>query len=74
MILHHQPGVLSSILDEIAGAHGNVLTINQNIPSQGLANVTISFETGALIKNIEELIKSINDKDGVQKVEIIAQE
>lgn len=74
LILEHKPGVLSSILDEIAGAHGNVLTINQNIPIQGMANVTVSFETGGLSKNIEELIKIIDSKKGVKKVNIIAQE
>jgi len=74
MVLEHQPGVLSRILDEIARAHGNVLTINQNIPIQGLANVTISFETGDMAKNIEELIEEIQSKSGVQKVDIIAGE
>jgi len=73
-ILDHTPGVLSSILDEIAQAHGNVLTINQNIPIQNLANVTISFETGNLNKNIEELLDIINKKAGVKKTDIIAQE
>ena len=74
LVLEHEPGVLSSILDEIAKAHGNVLTINQNIPIGGMANVTISFETGNLTKNIEELIQVIQSKRGVNKVEIIAQE
>jgi len=74
LVLEHEPGVLSSILDEIAKAHGNVLTINQNIPIGGMANVTISFETGNLTKNIEELIQVIQSKRGVNKVDIIAQE
>lgn len=74
LVLEHKPGVLSSILDEIAQSHGNVLTINQNIPVQGLANVTISFETGNLQRNIEEILQQIKEKSGVQKVEIIAQE
>lgn len=74
LILEHKPGVLSSLLDEIAKAHGNVLTINQNIPIQDMANVTISFETGSLTKNIEELLQDIQNKNGVNKVDIIAQE
>jgi chorismate mutase len=74
MILEHRPGILSGILDEIARAHGNVLTINQNIPIHGIANVTISFETGGLNKNIEDLIEIIEKKTGVRKVDIIAQE
>jgi chorismate mutase len=74
LILEHQPGVLSGILDEIAKARGNILTINQNIPIQGLANVTISFETGSMVENIEDLMEVIQSKTGVQKVEIIARE
>jgi chorismate mutase len=73
-VLEHMPGVLSSILDEIAKARGNILTINQNIPVQNMANVTISFETGNLNKNVEELLAIINKKDCVHKLEIIAQE
>ncbi|NLZ52292.1 MAG: ACT domain-containing protein [Thermoanaerobacteraceae bacterium] len=73
-ILEHIPGVLSSILDEIAKAHGNILTINQNIPVQNMANVTISFETGNLNKNVEELLSIINEKEGVHKLDVIAQE
>lgn len=74
LILDHSPGVLSSILDVIAKAHGNVLTINQNIPIQGIANVTISFETGGMKENIEKLLKTIQSIAGVKKVDIIAQE
>jgi len=73
-ILEHIPGVLSSILDEIAKARGNILTINQNIPIQNMANVTISFETGNLNKNVEELLEIINNKEGVHKLDVIAQE
>jgi len=73
-VLEHVPGVLSSILDEIARAQGNILTINQNIPVQNMANVTISFETGNLTMNVEDLLAIINKKEGVHKLEIIAQE
>lgn len=74
LILEHIPGVLSGILDEIATANGNILTINQNIPIHNIANVTISFETSNLNKNVEELLEIIHKKTGVQKVDIIAQE
>src|SRR5690554_2529792 len=44
LLLSHESGVLSKVLDTIAKAKGNILTINQNIPNHGVANVTISFE------------------------------
>ncbi len=74
LLLEHIPGVLSSILDEIARAQGNILTINQNIPIQNIAGVTISFETGNLNKNVEKLLEIIHNKKGVQKVDVVAQE
>jgi len=74
LMLKHEPGVLSGILDEIATAHGNILTINQNIPIHGIANVSISFETGKLNVNIEKLLHTIKEKKGVHKVDITAQE
>ncbi|MFO7152583.1 MAG: ACT domain-containing protein [Bacillota bacterium] len=74
LILEHRPGILSSILDEIAKGHGNILTINQNIPVHGLANVTISFDTSQMSKNVEEVLETIEKKPGVAKIEVIAQE
>ncbi|MDI3534318.1 MAG: chorismate mutase [Thermosediminibacterales bacterium] len=74
LTLEDQPGVLSNILDNIARAKGNVLTINQNIPIQGIANVTISIRTAGMQESGEELIKSIQKIEGVQNVDILAQE
>ena len=45
ILLDHKAGVLSRILNTIAGDGGSVLTINQGIPLQGVANATISIET-----------------------------
>ncbi len=42
LTLDHTPGVLSSVLNEIAKYKGNVLTINQSLPSHGAALVTLS--------------------------------
>lgn len=74
LTLEDQPGVLSNILDNVARAKGNILTINQNIPIQGIANVTISIRTAGMQESGEELIKSIQKIEGVQNVDILAQE
>jgi chorismate mutase len=72
-IVSHVSGVLSNILNTIAEAKGNILTINQNIPLQGIANVTVSIDTSGLADNVDELMQSINNLDGVKKVEIVGQ-
>ena len=67
-------GILSSIINKIASAKANILTINQNIPINSLADVTISIETAGMIKNIEELTDEIGQIEGVRRQEILARE
>jgi chorismate mutase len=74
LVLEHRPGVLSNILNIIASSKGSVLTINQNIPVQGIAGVNIAIETVELKCSTEELINRIETLEGVAKIEIIAQE
>lgn len=73
LVLNHKAGVLSTILNTIAAEQGNVLTINQGIPLQGLANATISLDTTGMTVSIETLLKSVNLIKGVQRVEIIGE-
>ena len=72
-ILDHTPGVLSNLLNTIATKGGNILTINQDIPLQGIANVSISIETAQMKVDIENLLESIQGVEGIKKVEIIGQ-
>lgn len=43
LLLHDESGVLSSVLAALYAAQANVLTVNQSIPVDGAANVTVSF-------------------------------
>lgn len=74
MLLEHRSGVLSTILNTIAAEQGNILTINQGIPLQGVANVTIAMETAGMAVTIDTLLESLTFIKGVKKVEIIGQE
>lgn len=67
-------GILSSIINQIALAKANILTINQNIPINGLADVTISIETKGMIKDIKEMMDEISKIEGVRRHEILARE
>lgn len=72
--LSNIPGVLSGILNAIAKARGNILTINQNIPIHDMANVTISIDTREMCDGQEALLDSLSSLNGVQRIEIVAQE
>jgi len=67
-------GILSSIINKIAESKANIITINQNIPINGLADVTITIETDSMIKDIKDLMYEINNIEGVRKQQILARE
>lgn len=71
-MLRDEPGVLSSILNIFAISGANILTINQSIPVNGCGAVTISAETSGLKDPLDELIRKLNELDGVVQFEILA--
>lgn len=73
LILENKYGVLSQTLNFIASFHANILTINQGIPLQGIANVSISFETDGMSDTPENLLTGLGNLDGVRKIEIVGQ-
>jgi chorismate mutase len=74
LTLNHSPGVLSRLLNTIAEQRANVLTINQNIPIHDIANVTISLQAATPEMDLDTLINTINDLDGVVEVIILAKQ
>ncbi|MDD6024717.1 MAG: ACT domain-containing protein [Oscillospiraceae bacterium] len=72
LMLKDRTGVLSGILSIFAYNGANILTINQNIPTNGCAVLTISAETGEMHISVEDLLKRMGNLDGVIKAEIIA--
>ena len=72
MMLRDKMGVLSSVLAIFAGSGANILTINQSIPINSTAAVTISAETAQMSMGLEELKEQIENANGVIKVEIMA--
>ncbi|WP_371369332.1 hypothetical protein SRRS_25440 [Sporomusa rhizae] len=73
LLLEHKSGVLSRVLNTIANEHGSVLTINQGIPLQGVANATISIETAELVIDLEAMLDKLRMVDGVKRLEVLGQ-
>ncbi|WP_152391725.1 ACT domain-containing protein [Paenibacillus guangzhouensis] len=71
--LEHRSGVLSKVLGLVAGFEGNVLTIHQTIPLQGMANVVISVETSRMGDHLTALLESFRSQEGVKRATIIGQ-
>ena len=71
LLLDH-PGTLSGILSAMAAAGANVLTINQNIPVNSVANVTITFRSADMSIGLGELLNELRALNGVRSAEVIA--
>ena len=71
-LLKDNPGVLSNYLSIFANSGANILTINQTIPTNGCAGVTISAETGDMSEELDDLMTRAAAAEGVLKFEIMA--
>ena len=74
MLLGHETGTLSLILDKIAERKGNILTMNQDIPINNAANVTMTFDISNLNIDLKELVEEIGNMRNVLKINLIAME
>ena len=70
-LLKDRSGVLSNVLSAFAASGANILTINQSIPANGCAAVTISAEIADTPSSAEQLITSVRKLDGVVTFEIL---
>ena len=71
-MLKDNTGVLSRVLGIFASPGANILTINQSIPTNGCAAVTISAETSGMEQTLESLIAAVSGVEGVIRFEIMA--
>lgn len=71
-LLKDNPGVLSNFLSIFANSGANILTINQTIPTNGCAGVTIGAETSEMNESLDEMVTRIGSDSGVLKFEILA--
>ena len=67
-------GILSSILNVIAESRSSILTINQNIPINGLADISISIETASMFGSMDDIMSDITKIAGVRSCKILSRE
>ena len=69
-----EPGILSRVLQSIANFHGNILTIHQSIPLNGVATLTISVQILAGDGNAEAMVEEIEQQAGIHYLKILGRE
>ena len=72
ILLRDEKGALSSLLSLLAQTGANVLTINQSIPTNGAAIVTISIQTGGMDRTVDELLQGLKAEQNIIRVEVPA--
>ena len=65
VMLRDKPGMLSNLMAELYRHGVNILTINQNIPVDGLAAVSISVSMDATSTSDMELVNALKKLEGV---------
>ncbi|GAB6168644.1 ACT domain-containing protein [Clostridium carnis] len=74
VLMSHEAGALSKVLDCIAFNRGNVLTINQDIPINMTANVTITLDISNMKKDLRHLVNTLKSLKNVVSVKLLAME
>ncbi|CAH2215315.1 chorismate mutase [Tepidibacter aestuarii] len=74
MFLDHTKGVLSATLNRLADFGCNVITINQNIPINDVASLTLTVDTKDMSISIEDVIEKVKELNGVCSLQILARE
>ena len=62
------------ILQVVAASHANILTINQNIPINGLADISVSLETASMLGSVEDILNEVNKLAGVRSCKVLSRE
>lgn len=73
LLLEHRPGILSRVLQFVADKGGNVITINQSIPLQGIANVVLSIDLAQLQQSTTYFLEELINVDGVRRAVIVGE-
>ena len=69
-----EPGLLSDVLKTIADYRGNILTIHQSIPINGMASLSLSIQILRDTGNVSQMIGSLEQQKGVHRVKVLAKE
>lgn len=69
-----EPGLLSAVLKMIARFHGNILTIHQSIPMNGVASLTLSVAISAAQGDAAAMVEHIQQIEGVHYLKILGRE
>ena len=74
LMLDHQSGVLSKVLNRLTGFAVNILTITQSLPIHDRASVTISMDISELSDTLDAMLDTLAQVPGVESLRLVAVE
>ena len=74
LMLDHEKGVLSTVLNQFSECGANILTITQSLPIHQKASVTLSLDVTTVTLPMPELLLQIERVRGVESVRLVAME
>lgn len=70
LVLLDTKGVLSAVTGEIYLVGANVLSINQEVPHNGVADVSLTVRIAEMTVTVETLIEKLKSVNGVKSVKL----
>ncbi|MBQ1809886.1 MAG: hypothetical protein II016_01990, partial [Erysipelotrichaceae bacterium] len=74
LILEDQKGSLLKVLQVLTSYPVNIVTINQNVPVNGLANISITIDISEMHRDLHDLIGDLKRLKNIKRAELIAME
>ena len=71
-MLRHEKGVLSNVLNYLSSVNANILTINQSIPINGKASVSVSLDISDISQSIDDIIIDLKKIYGVSTIKLLS--
>ena len=72
LMLEHEKGALSEVLNFLSSVNCNIITINQNIPINNVASVVISFEISSDSLPPEDVVQELKKIKYVKMSRLLA--
>lgn len=70
--LEDRTGTLATLLEAVAEAGCNILTIHQTIPIQGRANVTLSLDVTSMEQDLDSFLHQLKKLDFVESADVVS--
>ena len=69
--LKDNAGVLSALMNELYTAGANVLSVNQSVPVNSVADVSVTVRVTEIVVSLAQLIENIKSLNGVNSVKLM---